>query len=66
MKLMKKRKRTLAELRTGQPTLNNGQPAQWLINIVGQEASHIAVLFDAPSVELLPEGTLIRLQEANR
>jgi hypothetical protein len=63
---MKKRKSKLAELRTGQPTLNNGQPAEWLINAVGQDVAHAAILFGAPTIEMLPEGTLIRLQEAGR
>jgi hypothetical protein len=63
---MKKRKMRLAELRSGQPILSYGHPADWLLAAVGTEAAHAAVLFDAPAVELLPEGVTIRLNEARR
>jgi hypothetical protein len=62
-KPMKKRKIKLAELRTGQPVLNNGHPAKWLVEAVGQEAATAAVLFDAQSVEMMPEGVVVRLGE---
>jgi hypothetical protein len=60
---MKKRKIRLAELRTGQPVLNNGHPAKWLVEAVGQEAADAAVLFEAQSVEMMPEGVVVRLGE---
>jgi hypothetical protein len=63
---MKKRKMKLAELRSGQPVLNNGHPAKWLVEAVGQEAADAAVLFDAPAVELVTEGVTVRLAEAVR
>jgi hypothetical protein len=62
-KPMKKRKIKLAELRSGQPVLNNGHPAKWLVEAVGQEAATAAVLFNAQSVELMPEGVVVRLAE---
>jgi hypothetical protein len=62
-KPMKKRKIKLAELRSGQPVLNNGHPAKWLVEAVGQEAATAAVLFDAQSVEMMPEGVVVRLGE---
>jgi len=62
-KPMKKRKIKLAELRTGQPVLNNGHPAKWLVEAVGQEAATAAVLFEAQSVEMMPEGVVVRLGE---
>jgi hypothetical protein len=62
-KPMKKRKIKLAELRSGQPVLNNGQPAKWLVEAVGQEAATAAVLFEAQSVEMMPEGVVVRLGE---
>jgi hypothetical protein len=58
---MKKRKMRLAELRTGQPVLNNGHPAEWLVAAVGQEAADAAVLFEAKSVETWPDGVVLRL-----
>ena len=61
--MKKRRKSKLAELREGRPILNNGQPAKWLIEAVGQEAADAAILFDAPAVELWPEGAVIRLAE---
>ena len=64
--MKKTRKARLAELREGRPILNNGQPAKWLIEAVGQEAADAAVLFDAPAVELWPEGAVIRLEERMR
>ncbi len=63
---MKKRKMRLAELRSGQPVLNNGHPAEWLVEAVGQEAADAAVLFDAPAVELVTEGVTVRLAETVR
>jgi hypothetical protein len=62
-KPMKKRKIKLAELRSGQPVLNNGHPAKWLVEAVGKEAATAAVLFEAQSVELMPEGVVVRLGE---
>jgi hypothetical protein len=61
--MKKRRKARLAELREGRPILNNGQPAKWLIEAVGQEVADAAVLFDAPAVEMWPEGAVIRLAE---
>jgi hypothetical protein len=61
--MKKRRKSKLAELREGRPILNNGQPAKWLVAAIGQEAAEAAVLFDAPAVELWPEGAVIRLTE---
>lgn len=59
---MKKRKKaTLAELRNGQPVLNNGQPAEWLVAAVGQEVAKAAVMFDALTIDLEPEGVRLRL-----
>jgi hypothetical protein len=63
---MKKQKIRLAELRTGRPVLNNGQPAKWLVEAVGQEAADAAVLFEAQSVEMMPEGVVVRLAETAR
>jgi hypothetical protein len=60
---MKKRKMRLAELRTGRPILSYGQPAEWLIAAVGQEAADAAVLFEAKSVETWPDGVVLRLVE---
>ena len=60
---MKKRKMRLAELRTGRPVLSYGQPAEWLIAAVGQEAADAAVLFEAKSVETWPDGVVLRLAE---
>jgi hypothetical protein len=62
--MKKTRKSKLAELREGRPTLNNGQPAKWLVGAMGQAAADAAVLFDAPAVELWPEGVTVRLAEA--
>ena len=64
--MKKRRKSKLAELREGRPILNNGQPAKWLIEAVGQEAADAAVLFDAPAVELVTEGVTVRLVEEVR
>jgi len=61
--MKKRRKLSLAELRSGQPVLNNGHPAKWLVEAVGHGAAEAAVLFDAPTVELWPEGVVIRLGE---
>jgi hypothetical protein len=61
--MKKRRKSKLAELREGRPILNNGQPAKWLVEAIGQEAADAAILFDAPAVELWPEGAVIRLAE---
>ena len=60
---MKKKRLRLAELRTGLPVLNSGQPAKWLVEAVGQEAADAAVLFEAPSVEMVTEGVVVRLAE---
>jgi hypothetical protein len=60
---MKKRKMRLAELRSGLPVLNNGHPAEWLVEAVGQEAADAAVLFEAKSVEIWPDGVVVRLAE---
>lgn len=60
---MKKPKRIkLAELRSGQKPLNNGQPPGWLIEAVGEGVAHAAILFDAPAIEM-SEGVTIRLKE---
>lgn len=64
--MKKRRKSKLAELREGRPILNNGQPAKWLIEAVGQDAADAAVLFDAPAVELVTEGATLRLAEVVR
>ena len=64
--MKKRRKSKLAELREGRPILNNGQPAKWLVEAVGQEAADAAVLFDAPAVELVTEGVTLRLAEGQR
>ena len=64
--MKKRRKAKLAELREGRPTLNNGQPAKWLVGAIGQEAADAAVLFDAPAVELVDEGVAVRLVEKMR
>jgi hypothetical protein len=64
--MKKRRKARLAELREGRPILNNGKPAKWLVEAVGQEAAHAVVLFDAPAVELVTEGVTVRLAERMR
>jgi hypothetical protein len=64
--MKKTRKSKLAELREGRPTLNNGQPAEWLVAAVGQDVAQAAVLFDALAVELEPEGVTLRLVETAR
>jgi len=53
----------LAELRSGRPVLNNGHPAEWLVQAVGQEAADAAVLFEAKTVEIWPDGVVVRLAE---
>ena len=53
----------LAELRSGRPVLNNGHPAEWLVEAVGQEAADAAVLFEAKTVEIWPDGVVVRLVE---
>jgi hypothetical protein len=60
--MKKRRLKKLADLRSGRPTLNNGDPAEWLIAIVGPEAGLAAVLFEAESIQQ-PDGTTIRLRE---
>jgi hypothetical protein len=55
------RKARLAELREGRPTLNSGQPAEWLIAAVGQDVAEAAVLFAAAAVEIA--GVTLRLNE---
>jgi len=64
--MKKTRKARLAELREGRPTLSNGKPAEWLVAAVGQDAAEAAVLFEAPTVELWPEGVTLRLAEMAR
>lgn len=64
--MKKRRKARLAELREGRPILNNGQPAKWLVEAIGQEAADAAILFDAPAVELVTEGVTVRLAERQR
>ena len=64
--MKKTRKSKLAELREGRPILNDGEPAKWLVEAVGQEAAEAAVLFDAAAVELWPEGVTVRLAEEVR
>lgn len=64
--MKKTRKAKLAELREGRPILNNGQPAKWLIEAIGQEVADAAILFDAPAVELVTEGVTVRLAESKR
>jgi hypothetical protein len=59
--MKKTRKAKLAELREGRPTLNNGQPAEWLVQAIGQEAADAAVLFAAGAVEMA--GVTLRLNE---
>ena len=61
--MKKRRKAKLAELRSGLPVLNNGHPADWLVGAVGQEAADAAMLFDAQTIELQPEGVVLRLSE---
>jgi hypothetical protein len=63
--MKKPRKATLAELREGRPILSYGNPAEWLVAAVGQEAAEAAVLFGAEAVEL-SEGVTIRLLERPR
>jgi hypothetical protein len=63
---MKKRRLKLAELRSGQPVLNNGHPAEWLVQAVGQEAADAAVLFEAKTVEIWPDGVVVRLADEAR
>ena len=57
----KKGRLTLTGLRQGFPALNNGHPAGWLVEAVGQEAADAATLFDAEMVELVDEGVVVRL-----
>jgi hypothetical protein len=59
--MKKTRKAKLAELREGRPTLNNGQPAEWLVAAVGQDVAEAAVLFAAAAVEIA--GVTLRLNE---
>jgi hypothetical protein len=59
--MKKPRKAKLAELREGRPTLNNGQPAEWLVAAVGQDAADAAILFAAGAVEMA--GVTLRLNE---
>jgi hypothetical protein len=62
--MKKTRKAKLAELREGRPTLNNGQPAEWLVAAVGQDVAEAAVLFAAAAVEMA--GVTLRLAESAR
>lgn len=59
-----RRKSKLAELREGRPMLNNGHPANWLVEAVGQEVADAAILFDALTVEA--EGVVWRLRQTAR
>jgi len=59
--MKKTRKAKLAELREGRPTLNNSQPAEWLVAAVGQDVAEAAVLFAAAAVEMA--GVTLRLNE---
>jgi hypothetical protein len=59
--MKKTRKAKLIELREGRPTLNNGQPAKWLVAAVGQDVAEAAVLFAAPAIEIA--GVTLRLNE---
>ena len=59
--MKKPRKAKLAELREGRPTLNNGQPAEWMVAAMGQDVADAAVLFAAPAVEMA--GVTLRLNE---
>jgi hypothetical protein len=59
--MKKTRKAKLAELREGRPILNNGQPAEWLVQAIGQEAADAALLFAARAVEMA--GVTLRLNE---
>lgn len=62
--MKKTRKAKLAELREGRPSLNNGQPAEWLISVVGQAAADAAILFAAGAIEMA--GVTLRLGETVR
>jgi hypothetical protein len=62
--MKKPRKSKLAELREGRPTLNNGQPAEWMVAAVGQDAADAAILFAAGAVEMA--GVTLRLNEGGR
>jgi hypothetical protein len=62
--MKKTRKAKLAELREGRPTLNNGQPAEWLVAAVGQDVAEAAVLFAAGCIEA--DGVTLRLAETRR
>ena len=62
--MKKTRKAKLAELREGRPTLNNGQPAEWLVEAVGQDVAEAAVLFAAPAIQMA--GFTLRLAETAR
>jgi hypothetical protein len=59
--MKKTRKAKLVELREGRPTLNNGQPAEWLVAAVGQDVADAAILFAAGAVEMA--GVTLRLNE---
>jgi hypothetical protein len=59
--MKKTRKAKLAELREGRPTLNNGQPAEWLVAAVGQDVAEATVLFAAAAIEMA--GVTLRLNE---
>lgn len=62
--MKKPRKAKLAELREGRPTLNNGQPAEWMVAAVGQDVADAAILFAAGAIEMA--GVTLRLGEAAR
>jgi len=59
--MKKPRKAKLAELREGRPTLNNGQPAEWLVAAVSQDVAEAAVLFAAAAIEMA--GVTLRLND---
>jgi hypothetical protein len=59
--MKKTRKAKLAELREGRPTLNSGQPAEWLVSALGQDVAQAAVLFAAAAIEMA--GVTLRLNE---
>ena len=59
--MKKTRKANLADLREGRPTLNNGQPAEWLVAAVGQDVAEAAVLFAAAAIEMA--GVTLRQNE---
>ena len=49
----KKKKPTLESLRTGRPTLNNADPAEWLIRAIGSDQAKAAIMFGRCHLNLL-------------